>query len=230
MGGRGSFSMSHGGVKASSDGGGSLYVSSKTETRPDIRKMFVDELGFKELYGTEALSTAQLGALGIELKRLEREYGVISSGKTYLSITTKPGVKGAAALMSDGSMMMFINPNLHESVGSFRSTLKSEQASGFKTATDGRITREYSYTVRHEYGHLAQYNMRGKNGGATDESMRREVTSIANSKYGAKSSSPSRYGSKNDREFFAESFASMTGGNPNAYGKAMADWYRGKKK
>lgn len=71
---------------------------------------------------------------------------------------------------------------------------------------------------------------RGASSGTSDASMRSEITSIARKKYVAKSDSPSRYGAKNDREFYAESFASMTGGNPNAYGKAMADWYRGKKK
>ena len=35
----------------------------------------------------------------------------------------------------------------------------------------------------------------------------------------------SHYGSTDSREFFAESFASMTGGRPNAYGKAMRDWF-----
>ncbi|MDO4854423.1 MAG: hypothetical protein Q4A43_03300, partial [Coriobacteriia bacterium] len=57
--------MTHGGVASSSGGAGSLYISSSVETRSDIRKMFIDELGFKELYGTNSLSTAQLGALGI---------------------------------------------------------------------------------------------------------------------------------------------------------------------
>lgn len=71
MGGRGSFSFTHGGVAASSGGAGSLYIPSTVETRSDIRKMFIDELGFRELYGTNALSTAQLGALGIQLKKLE---------------------------------------------------------------------------------------------------------------------------------------------------------------
>ncbi len=59
--------------------------------------------------------------------------------------------------------------------------------------------------------------------------MRSEIRSIAKSKYGASSDNPSRYGSTNRRELFAESFASMTGGNPNAYGKAMRDWFKNRK-
>nr|DAM36527.1 MAG TPA: Lethal factor [Caudoviricetes sp.] len=233
MGGRGSFSVTHGGVVTSSGGAGSLYISSSVETRQDIRKMFIDELGFKELYGTNELSTAQLGALGIQLKKLEREYGTISDGKTYLSVTNKPGVLGAAMQMKDGSKVMFINPGEHENVGAYKRTLSNSQKSGFKTRTDGKATSQYSYTVRHEYGHLTQYNLRN---GATDKAaddgdarMRAEIRGIAKARYGARSDNPSGYGSTNRREFFAESFASMTGGNPNAYGKAMRDWFKMRK-
>ena len=233
MGGRGSFSMSHGGVAASSGGAGSLYISSSVETRADIRKMFIDELGFSELYGTNELSTAQLGALGIQMKKLERRYGTIGEGETYLSITHQAGVKGAAMQMRDGSKVMFINPDVHENVGEFKKTLASEQKSGFKTKSDGKATSQYSYTVRHEYGHLTQYNLRNgatrKAAARADASMRSEIRSIAKTKYGAKSDNPSRYGATNRREFFAESFASMTGGKPGAYGKAMRDWFENRK-
>lgn len=233
MGGRGSFSVTHGGVATSSGGAGSLYISSSVETRPDIRKMFIDELGFKELYGTNALSTAQLGALGIQLKKLEREHGTISDGETYLSVVNKPNVLGAAMQMKDGSKVMFINPKAHENLGAYKKTLSDSQKSGFKTKTDGKVTNQYSYTVRHEYGHLTQYNLRngatGKAADASDARMRAEIRSIAKSKYGASSDDPSRYGSTNRREFFAESFASMTGGSPNAYGKAMRDWFKKRK-
>lgn len=233
MGGRGSFSKTHGGVSVSSGGAGSLYISSSVETRSDIRKMFIDELGFQELYGTNALSTAQLGALGIQLKKLERQYGTISKGKTYLSVVNKPGVLGAAMQMKDGSKVMFINPGEHENVGAYKKTLSDSQKSGFKTKTDGKVTSQYSYTARHEYGHLTQYNLRngatGNAANASDARMRTEIRGIAKSKYGARSDSPSGYGATNRREFFAESFASMTGGNPNAYGKAMRDWF-GKRK
>ena len=39
-------------------------------------------------------------------------------------------------------------------------------------------------------------------------------------------SHPSGYGSTNEYEYFAESFASMTGGRPNAHGKALRDWIK----
>ena len=229
MGGRGSFSMSHGGVSASGGGGGSLYVSKKTETRPDIRQLFINELGFKELYGTGDVPTAQLGALAIQLKKSEKTYKTLSSNKVYLSVTNKPGVKGAAALMKDGSMVMFVNPSAHSSVSGYRKSLRQEQKSGFKTRTDGRVTNDFSYTVRHEYGHLTEYTIMKKSGKSAS-TIRSEVQSIAAKKYGAKSSHPSKYGSTNDYEYFAESFASMTGGSPNVQGKALRDWFkRGKR-
>ena len=128
---------------------------------------------------------------------------------------------------------MFVNPGAHENVGAYKKTLSDSQKSGFKTKTDGKATSQYSYTVRHEYGHLTQYNLRngatGNAANASDARMRSEIRSIAKSKYGARSDSPSSYGATNRREFFAESFASMTGGNPNAYGKAMRDWFKNRK-
>lgn len=229
MGGRGSFSTVHGGVASSSNGAGSLYVSEEPETREDIRKLFIDELGFSELYGTNKIPTAQLAALAIELKKYERKYNVINDGKTYLSITNEEGVMGAAMQMRDGSKMMFINPDYHTSVKNSNSILKAEQKSGYVTKTNNEVNKQFTYTGRHEYGHLLQYTMRKQIGGSADQAdnkMRQEIRNIATTKYGAKEKNPSAYGSTNRREFFAESFASMTGGNPNAYGKAMNDWLK----
>ena len=226
MGGRGSFSKTHGGI-ASSSGNMTGYISDKEETRADIRELFIDELGFANLYGTENIPKAQLGALAIELKKYEREFGVINDGKTYLVTINEPGVKGAAAQMMDGSKVLAINPSYHSNVSAANANLKSEQRSGYKTQTNNKVNKQFTYTVRHEYGHLLQYNMRRKIGGTTnqaDSKMRREISWIAKQEYGAKGFYPSGYGSTNNREFFAESYASMTGGNPKAYGKALKDW------
>lgn len=228
MGGRGSFSTTHGGVSISDGGAGSLYMSKTVETRPDIRKLFIDELGFKELYGTNDIPTAQLGALGIELKKNEREFHTLRDNEVYLSVTNKQGVKGAAMLMNDGSMALFVNPRYHNKVGESRNILKGEQKTGFKTKTDKKITSDFSYTARHEYGHLTQYSIT-KNTGKNASDIRSEVRSIAQKKYGAKNQNPSGYGSKNQHEYFAESFASMTGGKPNAHGKALSDWLKKRK-
>ncbi len=225
MGGRGSFSSSHGGVAQSSNGGGSLYISKKTEQRPDIRRMFINELGFKELYGTEDIPTAQLGAIGNLLRQNERNQHILANNDVYLSITNDPGTKGAAMQTRDGSMVIFLNPSAHSNVGSYRQTLRSEQRSGFKTQTDGRITNDFAYTARHEYGHLVQYDATRRTGKSPAQ-IRNEVQSIAKSRYNASSANPSRYGSTNEREYFAESYASMNSGRPNAHGRALSDWLK----
>lgn len=223
MGGRGSWSKTHGGIVGSAGGAGSLYVSGQVETREDIRQLFINELGFTELYGTNAVDTAQLAALGIQLKKLEKQDGVLANNKVYLTITNQEGVKGAAALAKDGSMIMFVNPKLHNSVSGFRQTLKSEQKSGFKTLTDGKITNDFSYTARHEFGHLVQYDHM-KTTGKSAKTMRSEIQNIAKTRYNNSQKHPSKYGSTNEYEFFAEGYASMSGGKPSVLGKATSDW------
>lgn len=224
MGGRGSFSSSHGGVVSSEHNAGSFYISGKTEARQDIRTLFIDELGFRELYGTGSIPTAQLAALGIQLKKSEATYKTLANNKVYLAVTSNPSAKGAAAMMGDGSMVMFLNPKVHSSVSKYRQDLRDQQRSGYKTKTDRRITNDFSYTARHEYGHLTQYSI-SKRTGKSSEQIQEEIRKIA-SKNNRKTSSPSIYGSKNSREYFAESFASMTGGRPNAHGKALSEWFR----
>lgn len=223
MGGRGSFSSSHGGVSSSAGGAGSLYIGSQIETREDIRQLFINELGFQELYGTNAVDTAQLAALGIQLKKLEKEDHVIANNKVYLTVTNKEGVKGAALLARDGSMVIFVNPKSHNSVSGYRQTLKNEQATGFKTLTDGKITNDFSYTARHEYGHLVQFD-HTKTTGKSASTIRSEIRSIAKKRYSDNMENPSRYGSRNMYDFFAEGYASLTGGKPNALGKATGEW------
>lgn len=72
-------------------------------------------------------------------------------------------------------------------------------------------------------GALSYTNSTGKSASQIQD----EVQSIAKSKYGAgRSAHPSRYGRTNEYEYFVESFASMTGGRPNAHGKALRDWIK----
>lgn len=216
--------MSHGGIVNRTNNGKAIPIRKRdVETRADIRKLFIDELGFKELYGTNSIPTAQLAAIGIQLKKIEPEFNVLGENDVYLSVTNRKGVKGAASLMADGSMVMFLNPSVHSNVGSFNKELKSEQRSRFKTKTDGKITNQYSYTARHEYGHLVQFASMKRGGDAA--SQRKEIRSVAKNVFGAKLKNPSRYGKSDEYEYFAESFASMTGGNPNKHGKAIRYWF-----
>lgn len=212
-------------VYATGDGG-RTYISKRPETRPDIRKLFIEELGFKELYGTSEIPTAQLASVAIELKKHESVFHTLAKNDVVLSVTHKKDAKGSSANLGAGAMVMFLNPMYHANVGYSRSVLRDEQATGFKTATNGEVTMDFTYTARHEYGHLTQFSYMNSTGKSASQ-IRDEVRSIAKSKYNAgKSVDPSGYGKKNDYEYFAESFASMTGGRPNAHGKALRDWIK----
>lgn len=212
-------------VYATGDGG-RIYISKRPETRSDIRKLFIEELGFKELYGTSEIPTAQLASVAIELKKQEKSLHTLAKNDVILSVTHKSGVKGSAADLGAGSMVMFLNPSYHTNVGYSRSVLRSEQKAKNKTETNKKVTKDFTYTARHEYGHLTQFSYTNSTGKSASQ-IRDEVQSIAKSKYNAGgSANPSGYGALNAVEYFAESFASMTGGRPNAHGKALRDWIR----
>lgn len=223
MGGRGSFSATHGGVAASS-GGGMGYVPKTPEKREDIRELFINQLGFTELYGTNKIGTAQMTALAQELQKIEHEHHVLRDNKVALCATAKQGVYGYAAEMNDGTYMIALNYKSHNNVGQKVKSQKEMAKSGFKTKTDGKITNDYSYTARHEYGHVKEFAITQKTGKGANQ-IRKEVQDIAKKSYNTKSA-PSKYGKENAFEFFAESFASMTGGKPNGQGKALNKWLK----
>ena len=222
MGGRGSFSMTHGGV--ASGGGGIGYISKTPESREDIRELFINRLGFQELYGTDKIGTAQMSVIAQELIKIEQEYHVLRDNKVYLATTSNDGVFGYATKMRDGSYLIALNPKLHNDVGSKVSGQREMARSGFKTKTDGKINSDYSYTIRHEYGHVKQFAVSGKTG-KTASQIRTEVQNIARTSYNTKKA-PSRYANHNEYEFFAESFASLTGGRPSGQGKALKKWLK----
>lgn len=215
-----------GGKNVYASGGGRIYVSKIPETRSDIRKLFIEELGFKELYGTNEIPTAQLASVAIELKKQEKLFHTLAKNDVISSVTHKSGVKGSAADLGAGAMVMFLNPSYHTNVGYSRSVLRSEQEAKNKTETNKKVTKDFTYTARHEYGYLTQFSYTNSTGKSAPQ-IRDEVQSIAKSKYNAGGSAdPSGYGALNAVEYFAESFASMTGGRPNAHGKALRDWIR----
>lgn len=223
MGSRGVFSKSHGGV-ARSSGGGTGYIPNTPETREDIRELFINQLGFKELYGTNSIGIAQLSALAQELQKIEHEHHVLRDNEVYLATTNKKGVYGYASQMNDGSYLIALNTNSHNNVGKKVKEQKEQARSGYKTKTDGKITNDYSYTARHEYGHVKQFAITDKTGKSAKQ-IRSEVKNIAKKSYNSRKA-PSGYGNSNEHEFFAESFASMTGGKPNSQGKALKEWLK----
>ena len=224
MGGRGSFSLTHGGYTGG-HGGKIGYIPKTPESREDIRELFINRLGFAELYGTDKIGKAQMAAIAQELQKIEHEHHVLRDNKVYLATTNNKGVYGFATEMGDGSYLIALNTGAHNNVGQKVASQKRSAKSGFKTNTDGKITNDYSYTARHEYGHVKQFSITNKTG-KDAEQIRSEVQKIARKDYNAKGKNPSGYGGKNKYEYFAEAFSSMTGGKPNGHGKALKKWLK----
>lgn len=92
-----------------------------------------------------------------------------------------------------------------------------------------------SYTFTHEFGHLVEnYLLRDRNTDAAADRIKNAIMDIAmqQSKLSSKevASLLSRYGTKNSREFFAETFANAFSGKSNALGKAMKTYLKGEMK
>ena len=152
---------------------------------------------------SKVIETVKLGGplAASELGRL------LDSGVAY------PGdVSDVIAMTSDYSRLMFLTPvaaiawGYLEAHGIARYVGDDDHVNGFVSAItsgrayDGRYVRKVCFWI-----------------------VEHVETDIGNPH------NPSSYGSTDSCEFFAESFANMTGGKPNAYGKAMRDWF-GKRK
>lgn len=88
------------------------------------------------------------------------------------------------------------------------------------------------YTFIHEFGHLVEnYLLRGRNTDAAADRIKNAIMDIAVQQSGLNAkkvaSLLSKYGTKNSREFFAETFANAFSGKPNALGKAMKTYLKG---
>lgn len=228
MGGRGAYSMS--GKRKT----GSMYnIGGAPDRRSDVHEMF-RRAGFSEVTGTNGIDAAVLNAYAIALAELERRYGAIgaSDSPAFTTGNSKSGV--VAAVVSDvrnpANQLMAINPDYLGRISTNLRTQRQSEASGQNAPTDGRITSQARYSVTHEYGHMLHNAIAARSGSNVDALTRRaerEIKSIAVSKYGAKrGGTVSGYGGSSSAEFFAESFASLNSGSPNAYGKAMSDWLK----
>lgn len=86
-----------------------------------------------------------------------------------------------------------------------------------------------NYIINHEYGHYVENYLMKKNG-TSQAKITRDIIRIAKTRYNMPESelpkTLSKYGAKNNAEFFAECFANARGGRPNALGKAMNDYLR----
>jgi len=230
MGGRGAFSMAG---RIASEGGKNIHnLGGMPDKREDIRKSFIDELGFKEIAGTNSIPTATLNSYAIALKSLEAEYGAIAASKNpkFLTFNSHDGTLAfvSRSKLDPSDQIMAINTSVLGKTKTNLATQRISEKTGHNVKTDGKITSRNAYTVRHEYGHMIHNALASKHNMSVEkfsEKAKKEIEGIASKKYGAKGS-VSHYGRTNAREFFAESFASLHSGNPNAYGKAMGDWLK----
>lgn len=232
MGGRGSSSISTAG-KERETGSDLRNLGGAPDKREDIRKSFIDELGFADVTGTNKIPTATLNSYAIALKSLEQKYGAIANSDNPI-FTTGNGSRTLAAVYwnvnNPADQFMAINTNVLGRTRSNLSTQRESESQGWTVSTNGKITKQNAAVVTHEYGHMLHNAMAAKQGVASRDftaKAQQEITSIATSKYGAgKNTRVSEYGTKNSAEFFAEAFSSYNSGKPNAYGKAMGDWLK----
>lgn len=224
MGGRGSWSMSHGNkihIMGNFSGVRGLKIDETPERRSDLVTL-AKRAGFVEIVGTQDFDTAVAGAYLNHLGGLERKYGAIGSTPTIFAAAGGSGFYGAAGDTTDGRMALI----LHKQMGklpNFTDKQRNEQAKGYTSATDGKITSVANYTVTHEYGHLLHASL-AKRTGKSELQLSKEVQSIAEKKYGGSNKNVSGYARTNYQEFFAEAFASSQLGAPNPSGKAMLDF------
>lgn len=172
-----------------------------------------------------------MGAYLSAISNLEREYGALNAVPTEIMGADGRGFYAAAG-HSDKAAVLILNRGHMANAAAHARSQKKDEADGFKMPTDGKLTSLANYTVKHEYGHLLQnalYQKAKANGYSGTEgqfaaSAYNEIERTARKKYGATSGSLSRYGHTNSKEAFAESFANLNSGSPNAFGKALGEY------
>lgn len=189
--------------------------------------------GFAATAGTDAIGTQSMGLYASAIGKLERKYGALKAVPTTLAGADGRDFYAAAGAFGGGAVLA-LNRRSMSNAAKHAKAQKREEAKGFKMRTDGKLTSQANYTVTHEYGHLLQnalYQKAKKNGyTGTSKEHAKKVYKIlertAFMKYGATSKSLSEYGKSNHYEAFAESFANLNSGSPNAFGKAMGDYLK----
>ena len=239
MGGRGKVSVTGGTIHIGSLQGGAndiKNVGGDTDPRNDIHVMFEDELGFSDVRGMEGSPTAVLGAQGIQLNNLERQYGAIGEFDGQMEVLGMDSASAIAAVRSNALTgepnALLLNRGDFKDIKSRVAAERAAEASGWSMPTDGSTTALARYTVTHEYGHImeaalykrAKANNPGLTEGRHAASVARDIIKIAQERYGATGEHLSRYGAYNSYEFFAECFANANSGKPNPLGRAMNDY------
>lgn len=215
-------------------GAGGGQYNSDPESRADVLTMFANA-GVEFVGGTQDLDSAVLGSVAIQLANLEKQYGAIgASDFVHVGTITDPNGFIAAVATTDAntSQLLVLNTSYFDSVSTITATQRKGESSGFFSQTDGSILSSVRYAVTHEYGHMLEnslYNNAKANGysGTSRQyatKVKDQVLSIATSRYGARQSDVSSYGTNNSMEFFAEAFTNANLGSSNAIGNALTDW------
>lgn len=209
-------------------------VGGSPDSRADIATLG-DNAGFVGVLGTDAIGTQSLGLYIQAVGNLERRYGALNAIPTTLAGAdfADSRVLAAAGGSSSGAVLLLGRSAMGNAAKAARAQKHMEDAK-WSMPTDGRLTSRAKATVTHEYGHLLQNALYQKavKGGYTGTRQQhaaevyRTVKNTAKKKYKASSGSLSRYGRSNAFEAFAESFASLNGGNPTAFGKALGDYLK----
>ena len=242
MGGRGSFSMSDGirrenfkllGISTFAN---PSNVGGAPDSRADINTLGANA-GFAKILGTDGIGTQSLGLYIQAIGNLEREYGALKAVPTMLAGADFSDRAIAAAGGNSQSAVLLLGRSSMSNAAKAAKAQKRMEKDNWSMPTDGKLTSQAKATVTHEYGHLLQnalYQKAVKNGytGTREQhaaAAYRTIKRTAKTKYNASSNSLSRYGRSNAYEAFAESFASLNGGNPTAFGKALGDYLKANK-
>ena len=150
--------------------------------------------------------------------------------KKYGLVITSSKINGVAYTnMRDGKWRVVFNTETFSSKASFKAGVWENIKHGyFMPATKSGSS---SYPAVHELGHILQKSIVEKELGANytywqyqkmADKHREEIMNIVN----LKDDKLSKYAKRNSRDFFAECFANLNCGKPNAYGIALSEFLK----
>lgn len=204
-------------------------ISEIADKRSDIQTMFVSQLGFGNIGGTNNIQTATIGSYGIALQKLEKKYNAIAQAESVTFAAGSDRTSNAPAAQVSWNRSNPLKMQLAINTAFMGNTKENIQLSAtgektkFKSATDGRITSLNGRTITHEYGHILE-NVISVNTNKSHDKIAGEIKQIAKTRYNTNLKKPvSKYGNTNSSEFFAETFASLNSGGKSGYTLAMKD-------
>lgn len=216
-------------------------VSNKTEALDALSK----EVGFKKVMpAIGTLDDDTLVHTTNKLLKLESRFGAIGkSVDPYIAARKANGYYAQVTCYQSNPNKQYLTleRDTYSSKSYHLAVKRRNVANGWSMPCLDTEEEILSYSGTHEYGHILQNTMIGdymrtKNvsysvaAQTVREDCRNEIINIAksmNANFDLQKSL-SRYGMKNDAEFFAEVFANSQLGAPNDLGKATEEWLKRK--